>query len=394
MTPSQTAAVKRIAFDSWSLHRRYLNHGIHVYARELLTAFAQMAPERGLEIMPFRCPGFDSVSDEFPESAGLNHVSTSLLNFERLWRYGGSAFVASNIGADLLFNPGGTAVALNRLIPTVSTIHDLTPVVMPSSSPRVTFFLKLLLRAAVKGSTALITDSECSKRDLVSILGVPESRVSVVYLGYNKTIYNDSPSDQQAQQSLLEKFEIRKSYLVHHGAVQPRKNLKRLIQAYRLLLARRRDLDLDLVLAGPLAWLYEETVAEAQQTAEKRGRVVFTGALSDPDLALMIKGAALEVIPSLYEGFCLPMVEAMACGVPTIAANDSCLPEISGSGLRYFDPQSIEEMAVCMEQGLTDQELRRALVEHGKERVAIFDWQRCAAQTLDILERVARERAV
>jgi glycosyltransferase involved in cell wall biosynthesis len=392
MAPGKAVSVKRIAVDTWSLHKRFLNHGIHVYARELLTTFAQMAPERGLEIRPFRSPGFDSVSDDLPDSPGLKHQPTSFLKFERLWRYGGSAFVASTSGADLLFNPGGTAVALKSLVPTVSTIHDLTPLVMPSSSRRVTFFLKLLLRAAVKGSTALITDSECSKRDLVSIWGVPESRVSVVYLGYNKAIYNDSLPDKQAQQKLLKKFEIGKPYIVHHGAVQPRKNLKRLIQAYRLLLGRRLDLDFDLILAGPLAWLYGEIVTEAQETAGHRGRVVLTGPLSDADLALMIKGAALEVIPSLYEGFCLPMVEAMACGVPTIAANDSCLPEISGSGLRYFHPESIEDMAVCMEQGLTDQELRRNLVQHGKERSAIFDWQRCATQTLDVLERVVRER--
>ena len=89
--------------------------------------------------------------------------------------------------------------------------------------------------------------------------------------------------------------------------------------------------------------------------------MILTGALSDPDLSLLVRGASLEVIPSLYEGFCLPMVEAMACGIPTIAANSSCLPEISGGVLRYFDPYSIEDIAACMEAVLLSRDLQAEL---------------------------------
>jgi glycosyltransferase involved in cell wall biosynthesis len=112
--------------------------------------------------------------------------------------------------------------------------------------------------------------------------------------------------------------------------------------------------------------------------------------LSDADLAMVVKGATLAAIPSLYEGFCLPLVESMASGVPTVASKTSCLPEISGGVLRYFDPESVEEMSACMEEALENQALRNELVDKGTARAAEFDWRRCAQQTLAILAREAR----
>jgi len=103
----------------------------------------------------------------------------------------------------------------------------------------------------------------------------------------------------------------------------------------------------------------------------------------------LLRGAELEVIPSLYEGFCLPMVEAMACGVPTIASNTSCLPEISGGALRYFDPCSVEDLAVCMEETLRSHDLRAELAGQGNERAQRFSWELCAGETLGVLEQVA-----
>jgi len=115
--------------------------------------------------------------------------------------------------------------------------------------------------------------------------------------------------------------------------------------------------------------------------------VIFTGILADADLALLIKGASLAVIPSLYEGFSLPMVEAMACGVPTVASQTSCLPEISGNVLAYFDPLSIEDMASCMQSVLLDSQLSQRLREDGVARAREFSWERCAREALKVLMR-------
>jgi glycosyltransferase involved in cell wall biosynthesis len=143
-------------------------------------------------------------------------------------------------------------------------------------------------------------------------------------------------------------------------------------------------LDFDLVLAGQLGWASNEIV-NAAANRDMRGRVILAGVLDDSDLALLIKGASLAVVPSLYEGFSLPMVEAMACGVPTIASNTSCLPEISANALAYFDPLSVEDIAACMQAALRDSELRVRLRQKGIDRARELTWERCARQTLNVL---------
>jgi glycosyltransferase involved in cell wall biosynthesis len=285
-----------------------------------------------------------------------------------------------------MFAPTASTVPSGR-VPFVSTIHDVTPLLIPSHSRRVTLLQRFLLRSVAKSSHAIITDSECSKRDLVNLYGLPEAKVSVVYLGYDSSIFNDAPPDLESRTTLEKKLGISRPYLFHHGTIQPRKNLRRLIEAYRLMLDRNRNLELDLVLAGPLGWEYQETVTAANDGVASRARVLLPGALTDTDLATLIKGASLVVIPSLYEGFCLPMVESMAAGAPTVAANASCLPEISGGVLRYFDPTSVEDMAHCMEHVLESEETRKTLAQSGRSRAACFCWQRCAEQTLAVIRR-------
>ncbi|MGB9123398.1 MAG: glycosyltransferase family 1 protein, partial [Candidatus Angelobacter sp.] len=202
------------------------------------------------------------------------------------------------------------------------------------------------------------------------------------------------PPDAALLKQLQLRLGIGRSYILHHGAIQPRKNLPRLIAAYRQMLGRNAQLDFDLVLAGPLAWQHEETLNLANADNTGRGKVILTGVLVDRDLSLLVRGASLEVIPSLYEGFCLPMIEAMACGVPAIVANTSCLPEVSGGVLRYFNPSSVEDIAACMESVLLSRDLQTELAQRGRERAQRFSWDLCAQETAAVLEQVARRREV
>jgi glycosyltransferase involved in cell wall biosynthesis len=142
---------------------------------------------------------------------------------------------------------------------------------------------------------------------------------------------------------------------------------------------------LDLVLAGKLGWNSDELITTAQRLSTDRGKVVFAGALRDEDLLTLLKSSLLVVIPSLYEGFCLPMVEAMACGAPVIAAKSSCLEEISGGVLRYFDPESVNEIAVSVEAALMNEHLRQELAAAGLKEARRFCWSRTALQTLEVL---------
>jgi glycosyltransferase involved in cell wall biosynthesis len=381
----------KVAFDASALKAQYNHHGIQVYTRNLLAALGRMARANGLEIRPFLPSTRDSAAAESRTEPGFCPRQSSLMRFDRLWRYGGATAAAFLDGADVMLNPNGASLPINALLPTVTTIHDLTPMVMPCFPRRTAFFLKLLLTRSAKSSAAVITVSENSKRDIVRICGVPESKVQVIYEGYDDSLFNTVPPEPALLQPLLARLGINRPYILHHGAVQPRKNLPRLIAAYRQMLARNIRLNLDLVLAGPLGWQPEETINAARSDTASRGKVVITGALVDRDLSLLIRGASLEVIPSLYEGFCLPMVEAMACGIPTIAANSSCLPEISGGMLRYFSPDSIEDIATCIAAVLLSRDLQAELAARGRERAQKFSWDLCAQQTVAVLEQVTRK---
>jgi len=388
MSGTADNGVVKVAFDASALKQRYSNHGIQVYTRNLLDALRGAAGGRDMEIRPF-VPASNESSAAFADEPGFRPRTSALARFDRLWRYGGATARAWLDGADIMLNPNGASLPIGTLLPAVTTIHDLTPMVMPCFPRRITLLLKFLLSRSARSSAAIVTVSENSRQDIVRLCGVPPSKVHVVYEGYDRRLFNETPPDRAALHELRTRLGFGRPYILHHGAVQPRKNLPRFIAAYAELLARNPKLDLDLVLAGPLAWQFEETVATAKSTCG-RGKVIMTGALSDQDLSLLLRGAELEVVPSLYEGFCLPMVEAMACGVPTIAANSSCLPEISGGGLRYFDPYSVEEMAASMEEVLRSSDLRAELIGRGKQRAREFSWELCAQQTLDVVAQVAR----
>jgi glycosyltransferase involved in cell wall biosynthesis len=384
----------KVAFDASALNPRYDHQGIQVYTRNLLDALRRIAQPHAMEIRPFLPSTEDSIGLNFTEVPGFRPRNPALMRFDRLWRYGGATATAFLDGADIMLNPNGASLPISSLLPTVTTIHDLTPMVMPCFPRRTALLLRFLLRRSAKSSSAIITVSENSRRDIVRICGVSPLKVHVVYEGYDRALFNCVPPEPALLQQLRASLGIEKPYILHHGAIQPRKNLPRLIEAYRSVLARNQQLDLDLVLAGPLAWQHEETVAAAQTGDAGRGKVALTGALRDRDLSLLLRGASLEVIPSLYEGFCLPMVEAMACGIPTIVANSSCLPEISGGVLRYFDPYSVEDMAASMEAVLLSRDLQAELTGRGREHAQKFNWDLCAEETLGVLEQVLRGREV
>jgi glycosyltransferase involved in cell wall biosynthesis len=389
MNATADNGVVKVAFDASALKQRYSHHGIQVYTRNLLDALRGAAGSKGMEIRPF-VPASSESNAAFADEPGFRPRRSALVRFDRLWRYGGATARAFMDGADIMLNPNGASLPIGMLLPTVTTIHDLTPMVMPCFPRRITLLLRFLLSRSARSSAAIITVSENSRQDIVRLCGVPAAKVHVVYEGYDRALFHDDPLDRVALHELRARLGIDRPYVLHHGAVQPRKNLPRLIAAYAELLARNPKLDLGLVLAGPLAWQFEETVAAAKSACTGRGKVILTGALSDHDLSLLLRGAELEVVPSLYEGFCLPMVEAMACGVPTVVSNSSCLPEISGGILRYFDPYSVEEMAASMEEVLRSSDLRAELIGRGRQRARQFSWELCAQQTLDVVAQVAR----
>lgn len=382
-----------IAFDTFLLTKRFRNVGIYEYALNLLKQFHEIAlGDSSIAVRYFVSPGYsDDVLNGNSHVAGCEPVPTSLLRHHRLWRLGLLTAASARAGADIVFAPCVSVLPLG-LVPLVVTIHDVMPKKLPPGLVERGAALRGATWVSAKMSQKIITDSEHSKKDIVELYGLPPEKVSVVYLGYDQTIFNPSPPDGKKREALLTKFGIRGPYIFHHGMVQLRKNLGRLVKAHDLLRSRR-NLDLQLVLAGPFG-LGSKQLMEAAHRQVADGKIIFTGPLDSSDLAILIKGAALCVIPSLYEGFCLPMVEAMACGVPTVVANGSCLPEVSGRILRYFDPLSEEDIAATIESVLDHSDLQQELIRQGLKRTSEFSWRRCALETLTALTNVnARVKA-
>ena len=374
----------KIAIDSWTLASRFRCQGTYVYLQNLLREFKRMAmsdSSASFSLFASDRNGNDAV--HIPPSENFQLESSRLLDYNRAWRFGGAGWSAAASRADVLFVPTAATLPIG-IVPSVCTIHDVTPLTMPTHSGTVTAMQRMVLKACARFSKAIITSSECSKRDIVSLLGVPEEKITVIYDACDPAVFNPEPADGSTLASLRSRLGLEKPYVIHHGTIQPRKNLKRLIEAFRLMLAQDSNFDFDLVLAGQMGWASDEITNAAMRSGSK-GRVIFTGLLAEADLALLLKGASLAVIPSLYEGFCLPMVEAMACGVPTIAAKTSCLPEISGNALAYFNPLSVEDMASCMHSVLINSQLGMRLRQQGIARAQEFSWERCARETLQVL---------
>jgi len=208
--------------------------------------------------------------------------------------------------------------------------------------------------------------------------------------------------DEEAIEAVKARYGIAGDYVLFVGTLQPRKNLIRLIEAFSPSTRLRRAQssrsgrrlsnpqspisNLQLVIAGKKGWLYEEIFQQVEEL-ELEGKVVFTGYVVAGDLPALLSGAGLFVFPSLYEGFGLPVLEAMACGTPVICSNASSLPEVAGDAALLVDPLDVEGLAAAMERVLGDEALRAELIERGFERARKFSWERCARETLDVLER-------
>ena len=354
---------------------------MYAYTCALLEHIRQAAANFPVEITPWV-----PQENQLESAPGFHPSRAMLLRSDRIWRYGGAWLTALKRKPSILFSPSINALYWPMAAPVVTTIHDLSPVLMPNfAPPGVLRKLRFFLDHAVRSSARLIAISESCKRDLMHVYRVPESKIEVVYSGCDHHRFNSSPVNGDRLAELQQRYGITRPYIFHHGLIQPRKNLSRLIEAWAEALTRNPELQLDLVLAGKLGWQSDELIATAQKLSSHRSNVVFTGPLSDHDLPVLLKGSLLVAIPSLYEGFCLPMVEAMACGVPVIAAKSSCLEEVSGGILRYFDPESVNKMASAVEAAIANEQLRQELAAAGLKQAQRFCWSRTAQQTLGLL---------
>lgn len=209
----------------------------------------------------------------------------------------------------------------------------------------------------------------------------------VVYPGRDESL---APIvEPMAQARVRASYGLSETYLLYVGTLHPRKNLVRLVQAFARFLRSSMSSDLQLVLAGQKGWLFDEVFAQVRRLGLTE-RVVLTGYVPDADLPVLLSGALAFVFPSLYEGFGLPVLEAMACATPVVCSNVSSLPEVAGDAALLVDPLDTESLAGAIGRIVTDEGLRRTLVERGLRQIRCFSWRRCAREILQVLEDVGR----
>jgi glycosyltransferase involved in cell wall biosynthesis len=231
-----------------------------------------------------------------------------------------------------------------------------------------------------------VVDSQATKQDLIDFYGADPARLSVVYLGRDENLQPVEAPEVIAQTKA--RYHIEGDYLLYLGTLQPRKNLVRLIEAFQLALAFLPQPGPKLVIAGPPGWLYEAIVERVRQLG-LTGQVIFPGYVAPEDKAALLSGALVYLLPSLYEGFGLPVLEAMACGTPVLTSNCSSLPEVAGQAARLVNPHRIDDIAAGLVELITNADLRRRLVEQGYRQIQQFSWQNAARQVVEILEQSA-----
>ncbi|MBA3944727.1 MAG: glycosyltransferase family 4 protein [Herpetosiphonaceae bacterium] len=269
----------------------------------------------------------------------------------------------------------------------VVTIHDLGYMHYPTAHPAAQrLYLRYSTWWSAQFATHLLADSEATKRDLLHFCHSQPDKVSVVYLGVSPRFM--PVVDAKHLSTVTAKYGVVSPYLLYVGTIQPRKNLVRLIDACAMA-----HLDgVQLVLAGKRGWLTQEIEARASSLGITH-QVHFTGYVADDDLPALISGARGFLLPSLYEGFGLPALEAMACGTPVLASVVSSLPEVIGDAGILVDPLDVAALARGLDSLVHDDDLHAVLRARGLTRVAPWSWQRCAKQTLSILEMVAATTA-
>ena len=266
-------------------------------------------------------------------------------------------------------------------VPYVITIFDLSYLHYPELFRKNDLYqLTNWTKYSIKNSKHIFAISKSTKEDIIKNYGVDPSKITVIYIGYDKNLFKPQPKEKI--QKVKKMYKVSGDYIIFVGTLQPRKNLERLIESFSRLTHQ-----LQLVIVGRKGWLYD-SIFKKVKDLDLEKRVIFTDYVPDNDLPPLICGAEAYVLPSLWEGFGIPVIEAQACGVPVVVSNVSSLPEIVADSGILVDPEKTDSIANGIKKSL-DAKTRTVLVKRGFENAKRFSWEKCAKETLTILEKVA-----
>ena len=367
--------------------------GVGRYTRSLVQALIHTAPDDRYTLL------YAGAAPSIPLSAGVEEESRrggGAVTLRRLpvperlltvlwhrWQVPLWADLCSP-GSAVLYSPNFVLPPLLRAKGVV-TVHDLSFLRYPEThDPGLVAFLTAAVPRAVRAAALVLTDSEHTRQDTIALLGVPAEKTAVL-LSAADPIFRPV-DDPDALRAMRQRHSLDRPYILSVGTIQPRKNLPRLIAAVRRLRERTGE-DIVLVHAGRRGWLYAEVERAVQDHALADSFRLIEDA-DDSELRLLYAGAVALAYPSLYEGFGLPCVEAMACRCPVVAADVSSVPEVVGDAGLLVEPTDVEALAEALSRCLGDTELRATLIARGTAQAAQFTWERSAATLHRLLHQV------
>lgn len=350
--------------------------GTRVYLREVLTRFGTLSPEDRFtvihkgsfnpELAPPQLPNYEFIA----------------VPGERMWMQTGFAKKLFELRPDKVFIPlQAVPVATPSGMEIIATVHDLAFRYFPKTFPAAARAkLNLLLGIMVRKATKIVAVSESTKLDLIKFFpDIPSSRIRVIHHGVNADFFS-RPVTAKEQSELLSPHGLTPgSFMLYVGAIQPRKNLVRLVSAFEK--AKETHPEMKLVIVGEKAWLSEQIV-ERMRRSPCADDIIRTGKVPFAELPVWYQSARFFAFPSLYEGFGLPILESFAAGTPVLSGSISSLPEVGGDAALYCDPHVDADIVEKMNLLWSDERLRDLLRARGKERVKLFSWDRCAEETL------------
>lgn len=305
-----------------------------------------------------------------------------VMPFPRLWTHLRLSLEMVRDPPDVLFVPAHVVPLLHPRR-CVVTVHDLGYIPFRDAHPTFSrWYLELSTRWNVRVAKRILADSEATRKDLARHYAVDPAKVKVVYPGYDSQRFRPATAGEVLTR-VCQRYGISGPYVLFLGTLQPRKNLVRLVEAF----AQVETGEARLVIAGQRGWMAGELFRRVESLG-LTGRVLFPGYVASEDVPALLAGATLFAFPSLYEGFGLPVLEAMACGTPVICSNAASLPEVAGDAALLVDPRDTAALTWALQRLLGDETLRRELSARGLERARRFSWDSCARQVAEVLSEV------
>jgi glycosyltransferase involved in cell wall biosynthesis len=375
----------RIAIDATSIPRKPAGAG--VYAIELVRALAGREDRRDGYAVFTRGPWFDQIVASLPNWR-IERVS----NESRLRRLAWEQFelpgLLNQFGIDVLHSTHHSLPLRSAGVRRVVTIHDVTFFRIPQRYPPVRrFYMQATTRLASRVADGIIVPSQAVRNDVARVLHVGEEKLHVVYEAPGPQY---APMHREGASAVARRYGLDLPYILSVGSLEPGKNRARLIRALHEL--RGEGVAHQLAVVGQPAWKHEHEASLVEQLGMER-QVRFLGYVPEEDMPALYNAASIFAFPSLYEGFGLPVIEAMACGVPVLTSNVSATAEVAGDAALLVDPRSTAEIRDGLARLIADADLRETLARRGLARAEEFSWRRAAEETHAVYEQVATKAA-